>query len=117
MRPGPRKTRGPTKLADVWNRTPGQELPENFNHFNQCVDDDELGLFCGTIARNPELTPLEHSDWRTVPPEIKEETWTIVKEVGSGKMIGNLEVSNGLYVLRTGRMDNIPLGDRLSLAH
>ncbi|CAN1250750.1 hypothetical protein LINPERPRIM_LOCUS7508 [Linum perenne] len=75
----PRKTRGPTVLADIWNLRPGEELPEEFNIYNQCVDDGQLGNFCGTIARNSELTPLQYNDWRIVPSHIKEEIWRVVK--------------------------------------
>ncbi|CAN1128958.1 hypothetical protein LINPERHAP1_LOCUS29037, partial [Linum perenne] len=75
----PRKTRGRTVLADIWNLRPGEELPEEFNMYNQCVDHGELEYFCGTIARNSELTPLRYNDWRKVPSTIKEEIWRVVK--------------------------------------
>ena len=75
----PKKVRGPTCLADIWNLPPDQKLPEQFNEFNQCVDEGELEMFCGTVARNSSLTPLEYTDWRLVPEEIKEEIWKIVK--------------------------------------
>ncbi|CAN0918282.1 hypothetical protein LINGRAHAP2_LOCUS30781 [Linum grandiflorum] len=75
----PRKTRGPTVLADIWNLRPGEELPEKFNMYNQCVDDGELEYFCGTIARNSKLTPLKYADWRKVPAPIKEEIWRVIK--------------------------------------
>ncbi|CAN1761789.1 hypothetical protein LINPERHAP1_LOCUS8055 [Linum perenne] len=76
-----RKTRGPTRLARIWNRVPGDELPEKFNCYNQCVDNGELKTFCGTVARNPALTLLEYSDWRKVPLEKKDELWTMVKVI------------------------------------
>ncbi|CAN0918291.1 hypothetical protein LINGRAHAP2_LOCUS30786 [Linum grandiflorum] len=43
------------------------------------VDDGELEYFCGTIARNSELTPLKYADWRKVPAPIKEEIWRVIK--------------------------------------
>ncbi|OMO94533.1 Transposase, Ptta/En/Spm, plant [Corchorus capsularis] len=60
----PRKTRGRTELKDIWNLGPGQELSSEFNIYNQCVDNGELEYFCGTVARNRDITPLEFDDWR-----------------------------------------------------
>lgn len=76
-----RKTRGPARLPDIWNLGPSQELPEQFNIYNQCVDNGELEYFCGTVARNPDLTPLEYDDWRKVPTNVKDEIWRVVKVI------------------------------------
>ncbi|KAF2317177.1 hypothetical protein GH714_014836 [Hevea brasiliensis] len=58
----------------------GEELPKKFNEKNQCIDDGELEYFCGTIARNSDLTPLEYANWRKVPKDKKEMIWKVVQQ-------------------------------------
>jgi hypothetical protein len=75
----PRNTRGPTTVPNIWNLSADQKLPEQFNIYNQCVNDGELEKFCGTMARNPDLTPIEYDDWRKVPSTIKDVIWRVVQ--------------------------------------
>ncbi|XP_057986642.1 uncharacterized protein LOC110657217 [Hevea brasiliensis] len=68
-----------SNIEDIWNLGKGEELPEKFNEKNQCIDDGELEYFCGTIARNSDLSPLEYADWRKVPKDKKEMIWNVVQ--------------------------------------
>lgn len=81
--PSPKNTRGPTRMADVWNMPAGKKIAITLNKRNQPITKTakKLADFLGTLARNGDLMPINSLDWRLVKKERKEELLEIIKVI------------------------------------
>ncbi|XP_020087070.1 uncharacterized protein LOC109709313 [Ananas comosus] len=78
---GSRKTRGVTRMSDVWNLPPEMRIFVKFNSFYQPVDTEGsvLHRFMGTIVRKPNLLPIDCFNWRKMDAKYKEYCWKILE--------------------------------------
>nr|CAD1818565.1 unnamed protein product [Ananas comosus var. bracteatus] len=79
---GSRKTRGVTRMSDVWNLPPEMRIFVKFNSFYQPVDTEGsvLHRFMGTIVRKPNLLPIDCFNWHKMDAKYKEYCWKILEE-------------------------------------
>lgn len=70
-----------TRLSDIWNLPPGKRLALDFNA--TClpvgVEGGMFNRFIGTVARKPNLCPINCKSWHHVPMHYKEECWSIIE--------------------------------------
>jgi hypothetical protein len=73
--------RGPNRLLEVWNRPDNDPFEVEFNHLGQPIGKESfiLSSFLGMIARDGKLIPLNVSNWKEVPIELKDAIWLIVQ--------------------------------------
>ncbi|OAY71955.1 hypothetical protein ACMD2_25927, partial [Ananas comosus] len=79
---GSRKTRGVTRMSDVWNLPPEMCIFVKFNSFYQPVDTEGsvLHQLMGTIVRKPNLLPIDCFNWHKMDAKYKEYCWKILEE-------------------------------------
>ncbi|XP_023914558.2 uncharacterized protein LOC112026107 [Quercus suber] len=78
---GVRSTRGITRMSEIWNLTDGKKVQLSFNGCFQPVEREGIifNRFVGTVARKPNLCPINYFNWRKVPNDYKEKCWTIIE--------------------------------------
>ncbi|KAF7808103.1 hypothetical protein G2W53_040264 [Senna tora] len=76
------KTRGFTRMADVWNLPPHSLIVVTFNKVHQPVgvEGTVLKRFIGFMVRKPNLTPINYTDWLKMPIEYKTKMWEIIEK-------------------------------------
>ncbi|OMO79876.1 Transposase, Ptta/En/Spm, plant [Corchorus olitorius] len=77
-----RRVRGPTKMADVWNPSPGRQIEVRFNTKAQPIgyEGRVLTSCLGTLARNCYLLPLSYRIWRKMPQMFKTDVLKRIEE-------------------------------------
>ncbi|KAD4888058.1 hypothetical protein E3N88_20131 [Mikania micrantha] len=77
----PKKVRSHTQKAEIWKMVSNERILVMFNKFGKPVGDEgkELVQYLGTLVRMPEHVSIEHSDWRKVPMQQKEDMYSLVK--------------------------------------
>ncbi|XP_044499440.1 uncharacterized protein LOC123220902 [Mangifera indica] len=82
--PVKKKTRGPTLMKEIQLRKFEDRKPIMLNAHNQPIGPDEETLtefrnFLGTVARNQQLAPLNHTNWSKMPS--KDQIWEYVNRI------------------------------------
>ncbi|KAD3639924.1 hypothetical protein E3N88_29147 [Mikania micrantha] len=77
----PKKVRSHTQKAEIWKMVSNERILVMFNKFGKPVGDEgkELVQYIGILVRMPEHVSIEHSDWRKVPMQQKEDMYSLVK--------------------------------------
>ncbi|KAL8257463.1 hypothetical protein R6Q59_029504 [Mikania micrantha] len=77
----PKKVRSHTQKAEIWKMVSNERILVMFHKFGKPVGDEgkELVQYIGTLVRMPEHVSIEHSDWRKVPMQQKEDMYSLVK--------------------------------------
>ncbi|KAL8266384.1 hypothetical protein R6Q59_003728 [Mikania micrantha] len=83
----PKKVRSHTQKAEIWKMVSNERILVMFNKFGKPVGDEgkELVQYIGTLVRMPEHVSIEHSDWRKVPMQQKEDMYSLVKNTCAKK--------------------------------
>ena len=68
-------------MSEIWNLTDGKKVEFPFNGCFQLVEREGIifNRFVGTVARKPNLCPINYLNWRKVPNDYKEKSWTIIE--------------------------------------
>lgn len=76
-----RSRRGPTLVRDVWQMREGERIIVECNQLDQPIKKAAslLTSFLGTLARRPELCPLNYAKWNDMLPTYKVELLRIVQ--------------------------------------
>lgn len=80
---GDKKTRGPTKLAEVHARRPEEREVIILNSKGQPVGPNKdtcqkFSRFLGTVAKNPQFAPLNCVTWKYLPEGTFDKIWEYV---------------------------------------
>ena len=76
-----KKTYGVTRCLDLLNMDRRKLLIVDVNDLGQPIRHNarKLASYLGTIAHNPQKSPLTWDDWRKKPAEYKNHMWDLVK--------------------------------------
>ncbi len=78
-----RVKRGRTALKEVWGMDENSRILVSFNKFGQPVGKEAalLSSFCGLLARNGLMCPINKSNWTKVSKELKAELFGVIQVI------------------------------------
>ncbi|CAN6469336.1 unnamed protein product [Victoria cruziana] len=81
-----KRTRGPSRALDTLKLGPKQKFKVEINKHGQPIGEkaQKLSSFIGTLARDPEITPLAYQTWKDLPQTCKDNVWNRVSEKYDG---------------------------------
>ncbi|KAK9991111.1 hypothetical protein SO802_026096 [Lithocarpus litseifolius] len=79
-----RNTRGPNRFDDIWNMPPGKKLLLEINNAGQPVGENAgpWAKWLGTVARKPDMCPINYRSWHSMPRQYKNRCWETVQVLG-----------------------------------
>ncbi|XP_075640169.1 uncharacterized protein LOC142611904 [Castanea sativa] len=88
--------RWPNRFDDIWNMPPGKKLFLKINGARQPIGKNagSFARWLGTLARKPDMCPINYRKWPSMPLQYKNRCWEAVQ---------------ARYIIPTNR---IPLGDQ-----
>ncbi|KAK9989655.1 hypothetical protein SO802_029894 [Lithocarpus litseifolius] len=75
------KKRGPNRFDDIWNMPPGKKLFLKINKAGQPVGKNagSFSRWLGTVARKPDMCPINYRSWHKMPLQYKNRCWEAVQ--------------------------------------